>query len=117
MSTESRMLVTGVGARPRQPARTAPHMEAGLGLDAIPDGAMTVHTLTPPRARKPRMLGRAIAPWVSIAALSCLTIYVWQGLGWLSLPGLAFAAVLGCGLALAIALYAPAALVVLAPAL
>jgi hypothetical protein len=78
---------------------------------------MTVHTVTLPRAAKTRSLWRAIAPWIAIGALSCLTIYVWQGLGLLSLPGLAFAAVLGCAVAIAIAVYAPAVLVVLAPAL
>jgi hypothetical protein len=78
---------------------------------------MTVHTdtLTEPSGR--RAFWRVIAPWAAIAALSCMTIAVWQGLGWLSLPGMAFAALLGCGLALAIAVYAPAVLVVLAPAM
>jgi hypothetical protein len=71
-------------------------------------------TLPPPRPRAP---WRAIAPWAAIVALTCLVIYVWQGVGWLSLPGLAFGALLGGAGAVAVAAFAPWVLVVLAPAL
>jgi hypothetical protein len=78
---------------------------------------MTAHTDTLSQTDGLRASWRVIAPWAAIVALSCLTIYVWQGLGWRSLPGMAFTALLGAALALAIVRVAPAALVVLAPLL
>jgi len=65
-------------------------------------------------AARPRTPWIAIAPWAAIAALSCLVILAAQGMGLLSLL---LAVLFGVAAALLIAAYAPAALVVLAPAL
>jgi hypothetical protein len=65
-------------------------------------------------AARPRTPWIAIAPWAAIAALSCLVILAAQGMGLLSLL---LAVLFGVAAALGIAAYAPAALVVLAPAL
>jgi hypothetical protein len=73
--------------------------------------------VTVPPAPRPRAPWRAFAPPAAIVAITCLVIYVWQGVGWLSLPGLAFAALLGAAAALAVAAFAPWLLVVLAPAM
>ncbi len=70
-------------------------------------------TVQAPAARL-RMPWIAIAPWGAIAGLSCLVILTWQGLGLLSFL---LGALFGVAALLAVAAYAPAALVVLAPAL